>query len=327
LEINSIDDLLELAEGLIDDPNLLEGITISPDFNPGNVKITLKGEGYDATISSSVMRALILFQDELYRIYALRKEPGAHLTNEEKSSLEFVVAVNKGSTEIEILVGKALEVMQKMTGSQQIIAISVLAGGLLLYGIGKRWFKYSEKKMKSDVEQKGLDVKIKELEARSKEQEGTNKMVTDVMVGVLETQKDILKHLSRQPFSELVVNGASISKEELHEFTAGHREKKEDENIPVIGMFKIQRIDVSGMATMIDAIHIPSGKEIKNINVLAEKVDDKDYQWLKDAVKNGRGEPIHMTVVRHMHGEEQLFAELLDFDELSEEDALKAVNK
>lgn len=308
MQINSTDELMDLAERAIKDPSLIEqAFEFGPDFSHGKLIIHLNGDRYDSTISTSVMRALLSLQEELYRIYALHKSDGSRLTQEERDTVEIMVSVKPGSTIIEVM-ENVLGVFTNMTGNQQVITIGILAAAVLISGIVKAVTSRQNSK-------DNLHTRMRELELAAKEREGYQQVYLKTISEVVAAQRDALKYLAREPFDSMDINGVPVTKEELHAAIAGHRSKREEEVIPYTGKFKILRIDVSGNGIFIDAVHLPTDTEILNINILAEYISSDNYQWIKDAVKDGKGEPVPMTVVRHMKGSVQEYAVLMSFSE------------
>lgn len=306
--INSIEELMNLVERAIVDPSLIEeAFEFGPVFSHGKLIIHLTGDRYDSTISTSVMRALLSLQEELYRIYALRKPDGSRLSQKERESVEIVVSVKPGSTIIEVM-ENVLGVFTNMTGNQQVLTISIIAATFLISGIVKA---VVSRKNSND----NLQTRKTELEIAATEREGNQKVFLQTIAEVVGAHRDTLKYLAREPFDSMKINGVQLTKEEIHAAIAGHRARREEEDIPYSGLFKIMRIDISGNGTFIDAVHLPTGTEIFNINVLAEYISADNYQWIKDAVKDGKGEPVPMTIVRHMRGPSQEYAVLMSFSE------------
>lgn len=109
------------------------------------IDLRVIGEGYDATITPTIMNGLIEFQKSIYRSYALAKYNTVNinkLSKDERLELEFKVKVEKGSSKFQIdfqaVAEKFVEnLVGKMTPKELILAVvtvSVLYCGHSAYG-------------------------------------------------------------------------------------------------------------------------------------------------------------------------------------------------
>lgn len=103
------------------------------------LKLYLKGEKYDQSVTYTVMKGLIELQKGVYQSYASAKfnNPTKRLSEEEKKELELKIKVNKGSSDLEInfteIASKLIENLgSKMTGTQ--ILITVVSISVLYFG-------------------------------------------------------------------------------------------------------------------------------------------------------------------------------------------------
>lgn len=127
----------------------------------------LEGEKFHQTLTPSVMKGLIELQTGVYRTYALAKyhsNHSGHLTDEEKSELEFEVKVSDGSSGVDIdfteIASKFIEgTVGKMSGE----SAALLLGMFLLLYFGRSVYSTWADNKKEE--------KLAEIEAQTKAQE------------------------------------------------------------------------------------------------------------------------------------------------------------
>lgn len=139
------------------------------DLSWGHVNVTYRGEVFHQTVTASIMRGLVEYQNDLYRAFArVTKDDGrvTKLTDAEKADLELVFKVNEGSSdfwaEAASLMGALSKAVEKLTGRQALIAILVLI--LLTFGtvgVGM-YFQYTVDLKKIEAEEKGRQYDIEE---------------------------------------------------------------------------------------------------------------------------------------------------------------------
>jgi hypothetical protein len=288
--VKSAEDLVEIVEKALADVSILEDMKLLID--PDLIKLTLHLEGdYNATITPAMMRSLLSIQDAIYEVYSYKLYGyKKRLSAEERESVDFVATVQAGSTSIDILLQKAMEAMSRMTGTQALTAIGILATAYLVGTLGKHAFDYF--------------AKLNELKQRAAESSGYQQLIATTVASALEGQKDFLRTLAKEPFRSLEINGDPVTREEIKEMTKTPRQLREEADEVYRGEFKITRIYIEDDGTFIDATHISSNTPISYINILKDYISQGDYQWIKDAVRDGTGQPIHMTVVAHTRGGE-----------------------
>jgi hypothetical protein len=300
LEIRSLDDLLKTIEKAMQDASILKDkkIVIAPELK--TLSIHLEG-GYDSTITPTVMRSILAIQDSIYDLYSQEKYgQKKRLASEEREAVELVASVKPGSTSVEVFLGKALEVFSTMTGQQALIGIGILGTTFLIAALGKRAFDYHEK--------------ILEVEQRAKETEGYQKLVATAFTTSLEGQRDFMRIIAKEPFAALSLNGELVDRENIKEQIKTPRAKKLENDVVYSGPFKITDIHIAEDGTFIDAVLLKKNLEIRNINILADYIQKGDYQWLKDAVQDGKGKPVTMKVIAHYKGDQIEHAYLQSFE-------------
>jgi len=124
---------------------LLEKVTKDKNFHlpPDSIQfsgwpvltIHLTGEKFNQSITPTLMKAFIAFQDEIYRSYAIAKygkETISSLTNDEKKELEIVIMVKSGSSDTLIDLTEVAKHFVDMAGNNmtgsEIIALALGAG-------------------------------------------------------------------------------------------------------------------------------------------------------------------------------------------------------
>src|SRR5690606_16764232 len=93
--------------------------------------LNVKGDRYDSTVTSAMMRSLLEFQRHLYRVYAevVYGKSARALTAEERAHLEIVFKVEQGSSNIVADLGGFFtelgkNAMDKMTGKQVVWTVA-----------------------------------------------------------------------------------------------------------------------------------------------------------------------------------------------------------
>lgn len=289
IQLENSDDLIRIVEKALVDATILEDAEIS--LSPELMKLSIHLEGeYDSTITPAMMRSLLSIQDAIYEVYSSNHYGyKKRLSAEERESVELVATVRPGTTSIEVLLDKAVEALSKMTGTQALIGIGILATAYLAGTLGKHAFDYF--------------TKIAEVKQRAAESEGYQQLVATTVTSALEGQRDFLRAIGKEPFRALEINGSAVTHDEIRKIIKTPRQIKEEGDVVYRGEFKITRIYIEDDGTFIDATHLPSGVSLSYINVLKDYISSDDYKWLKDAVRDGTGLPIHMTVIAHMKGE------------------------
>lgn len=137
---------------------------IGDDFNITfenwpKLTITLEGDGYNGTITPSMMEGLIKFQEGLNRTYAkvvYNQDSARHLKNSEKQDIEFKAKVSEGCTLIEVpLSDFAQKVLLELVGKMEPSHIVVMSiAGMALWVAGSVWKKHLEEESKiKDVQE------------------------------------------------------------------------------------------------------------------------------------------------------------------------------
>tara|TARA_R110002124_G_scaffold102820_1_gene251195 strand:- start:6119 stop:7336 length:1218 start_codon:yes stop_codon:yes gene_type:complete len=97
------------------------------------LEIKLKGAQFHHSLTSTVMKGLLDFQEGLYRSYCIAKYNSSdlrYLDENERNKLELVIVVNAGCTEILATIQSAIDSIKEfcvdMTPTQKIVALSLI---------------------------------------------------------------------------------------------------------------------------------------------------------------------------------------------------------
>lgn len=183
--------------------------------------LNVKGDRYDSTITSGMMRALIELQRHLNRVYAevVYGKSAKALTAEEREHLEIVFKVEQGSSNVVAdLSGFFTELgksaMEKMTGKQ--VVTTVLGIGSLL-AAAAAFDGYTTSIQKTQEEQNRHDVTMALLAQNDKLREYHQDQV-DTMTNILKSVPDA---------QEVSLPGAKFTASDIETITRQERQTTE----------------------------------------------------------------------------------------------------
>ena len=135
-------------------------------------KINVKGDRYDSTLTSSLMRSLVELQTHLNRVYAdvVHGKSAKHLTLEEREALEIIFKVESGSSNVVadlsgFFTALGNKAMEKMTGTQ---VVSVVLGAAALWAAASAHDSYIDSKLKATEEANRHQLTLTLLEQQPK---------------------------------------------------------------------------------------------------------------------------------------------------------------
>lgn len=301
ITLNSFEDLQITLTKAFKSEEYMKGHQFQLGDTFKQISIHLKGEGYDSTINSNLMRGLLNLQNTIYRLYSIQVYGGIQkLTQAERKSLELTIKVYEGSSKLDVFLEKILEVFHKLTPKQIIATVSILTLGYVIGGIGTTFLD----------NQKEIDL----MKIEVADDESNRKALIETFKLAFDAQKQFKSTLANEEFTTLDINGQNISLTDLHAQTVQTRTRKPVEEFLVSGDFKITRIDIEQDGTFIDVQNLTNGEKIPHINVFAEKLSEGEYQWMKDAVHEGTGKPVKMSIATVMRGGLITNALLVSFD-------------
>lgn len=174
IRIANIKQLTEYSEKFDDEKFIAE---TRFDFSEcENIKIHIKGEKFESSINSNIIKALLILQDEIYREYAqvvYEKNDLRKLSVEEKEKLQLYFKITNGSTFIEIVVPQLFDAiisvvqdLPNITNKEELIAKISLEIAITVFKILYEVFKknLSTKKNqnnKNSLKKSNKNIKIK----------------------------------------------------------------------------------------------------------------------------------------------------------------------
>lgn len=231
--------------------------------------ITLEGEGYEGTITPSLMEALVEFQQGLNRTYAkvvYDHSDSRHLKAQEKLELEFKAKVEEGCTKIDIdlteILRKTVEVLGAKMEAKHVVILGIAGMSL--------WVADSAIKAHYDAETKTKTVHEETVKATALSQEESKRMeimakAFTVNPALAEIQKDannsriaLLKGISNADSIE--INGIIFNKKDAKALASTKRSSSLD--IQLNGNYQILSVDSSHPEEIKIRVHyINDGRE------------------------------------------------------------------
>lgn len=274
---------------------------VNIDFNPELVKlkIHIKGDGFNSSLTPSVMKGFMALQDMIYKQYSLLHYGCIkRLSAEERKMLEFSVVVSAGSSNFLVELIKSLENMVADMESKDKLKAVAIAGVLTLgWALGSKYIDYRKEIETAKIEHTAT---VEMLETIKNEQDNANRLSLEDKRIMLEMQKNIFDSsiavysaLKDDGIESLEINGNTVTKADIVKATKVERKKYENEDKVYSGMFNISAIYRENENVYIDATGSDSEKQIRRINILADFISANDYDWLKNAVE---GNPVEMTI-------------------------------
>lgn len=274
---------------------------VNIDFNPELVKlkIHIKGDGFNSSLTPSVMKGFMALQDMIYKQYSLLHYGCIkRLSAEERKMLEFSVVVSAGSSNFLVELIKSLENMVAGMESKDKLKAVAIAGVLTLgWALGSKYIDYRKEIETAKIEHTAT---VEMLKTIKNEQDNAMRLSLEDKRIMLEMQKNIFDSsiavysaLKDDGIESLEINGNTVTKADIVEATRAERKKYENEDKVYSGMFNISAIYRENENVYIDATGSDSEKQIRRINILADFISANDYDWLKNAVK---GNPVEMTI-------------------------------
>lgn len=301
LEITTIHQVQELTQHLTENVHWFEEKSIEISDSLPVVRIHLKGEKFNSSITTGLMKAILHLQDSIYRNYSLYAYGYVtRLSTEEREALELCVKIEPGSSIVDIIIKEiANEVgkrVKKMTNKQLAATVATIA----ILGVG-----YFGVNRYADYRQK-----ITELQMQHEHDEEVQKIAVAGVIDMLKEQSAFLKELSKQNFDTVELAGTELSPAELKELTKGTREYHQPISVPYTGDFTITDIHIQEDNLFIDVIK-DDGTTIKYINIVKSMISQDDYDWLKESAEH---RPVKMTIVATERNGEQIAAYLQNFE-------------
>lgn len=256
IKIKNDSDALSIIERLLDG-SLPENFKYELSGWP-NLKISLKGDKFDQSLTPSVMEGFIELQKAVNRAYAeaVYGDSTKRLSEEEKDKLELTVKVEKGSSifnvefsDAALNLGQALVTKMDPIG----IVVTVLGTGLILAGRSiwakhletQRLVKLESAKNERDREAFSSMQFMSEQETRRMEVMAAiikqNQQLSRIQDIAKESKTDLIKSFSEA--DEVNIDGLLMSGEQAFSLTRNARSESVQTRID--GVYRVVRVDSS----------------------------------------------------------------------------------
>lgn len=223
IKINSEESAWNTIKGLLDNTIDAENVTLDlQELDWVSAHFNYKGDNYNKTITPSMMKGLLEYQNDFYRSAALLLKDDARvtrLTDIEKSKLQFVFSVEEGSSDILSKVTEQIqaiggEAFKKMTGKQILIGFLVL---IVLYFGHSAGVHYID----SLTEASKIELESKRIEAEQEDQRQLYDFLRDVIKGNGDKTKVLNKAFKESSYASTIGDHSSHAMEELLKNTDG----------------------------------------------------------------------------------------------------------
>lgn len=279
--INTEIELEEFMNNILYEYELLENTTIFFNDNLFNISIKIKGEKYNASITTSVMKCILDIQNCFHKLF--KQYTGRMPNRMERKKLEISVVVEKGSSNIITSLIEQLNVIQEiirnMTGTQTLVALITGCIALMIVKLHNRNADSFDKKIiaNAEIEKTKIQNNIHKdmLEA----------IITSVKIlatGRMQTLKDLYKI---DGASAIEIDNTPVSQEELlcriKEFSVTEEEIIASET----GEYKILEITMNFEKNSAKAILInqSTSEILHNVVIQTKSILDGSYKILQKA--------------------------------------------
>lgn len=309
IKITDFNQLTAYSEKLPTDLEWFEENTFEFADNIPGIKLHIKGERFDSTMSTTLMRSILKLQEGVYRQYSIYKYGEIRrLSPEERAMLELYVKVDEGSSWLEIdlrpIIETIAEKIETMTPNQTLAGIAIVSVASIICIGTKKILDYKQK--------------IKELETQSKTMTEIQKTTAQAQIESIKATTEFYKEIAKQTgTSEIEINNEKIDAAAIKQITTSPREKKENSQELVSNSFKVTDIHIhdryedSAKDISLDIIS-KDGIVYKDVSILEGLIDKDDYQMLKDSTNK---KFMNMKIVITKHGDEIIGAFLNSIEE------------
>jgi len=219
--------------------------------------INVKGDRYNSTLPTSLMRSLIDLQSHLNRVYAeiIYGRDARTLTQEERNSLEIIFRVNQGSSDIfadlsGVFSAIAGTAMSQMTGKQ---LVTTVLGVAALWGGASSYDSYLTKTNDKTAEKNRHEITLELIKQQPK--------LLQIQNDHIATNTNILRSVSDA--EQVTLDTTVINNDELGMITRSERKETE-----------LRRLDdlflISSLKKKQDSYKIEIIRKSDNLNILTE---------------------------------------------------------
>lgn len=298
IQITDFNQLAAYAEKLPGDLDWFNNNTFEFSNDIPGIKLHIKGERFDSTMSTTLMKSILKLQDGIYRQYSLYAYGKIQrLSPEEKAMLELYVKVNEGSSWIEIIpepiIKCVAEKINSMTSNQILAAIAIVSVASVICVVTKKVLDHKQK--------------MKELEVQAETLTGIQKSAAQAQIETIKATTEFYKEISKQSGTkDIEINGEKVDAESIKKIASVPRERKENSQEVIDGVFKVTDIHIhessvsSDKDISIDVLK-SDGSVYKDVNLLEGIIDKDDYQMLKSSTDK---KEMNMKIVITKHGDE-----------------------
>ncbi|WP_444891237.1 hypothetical protein [Microbulbifer sp. DLAB2-AA] len=286
------------------------------DFNEWpSFHVNVKGDRYDSTITTSMMRSLVDLQGHLNRVYAeiIYGKSAKSLTAEERSSLEIVFKVEKGSSNVVAdLSGFFAELgknaMEKMTGKQ---VVTVVLGAAALWASTSAYDHYLKDKQKSAEEKNRHEITVQLIKQQPRLMEIQNANVA--------AYTNILKSV---PDADLVTTDkVTLRKDEIENITKQERQSTELKRID--DLYLISSLKIKQDSYKIDVLRVSDGRVVPT-ELFKGHLSMDEMENIMRAFTNEK--PISLNIVGRVRGEEITSANIVGVNDMANGEAVAHAN-
>lgn len=293
------------------------------------ITIRMQGEGFDSTITPSVMKGFISLQGALYRSFAAARynDPGKRLTAAEREALEIRVKVEKGSSEYEINLQEIILTLIKEVGGRMNpdhALITVVAIALLLVGrsVISSYLEHRrdirEKEVKSEVEREQLrNFRVMSEQETERMRIMSRLIATDHRIDNIsriahDAQTDLVKSVSSADTAEL--DGIRLTGELAQIITQNARQRSTE--VRLDGIYRITRLDWSDpVAFKVRVWNTETGAEV-DATVQDVSLNTNNKKALQDA--EWARLPVRLKINAKMLRDSIREAKIIDVESLPE---------
>lgn len=257
------------------------------------LEITVKGERYNGTLTTSLMKALVDFQLHLNRAYAqaIYGRGASALRQEERNALELVVEVRDGSTQIgadfgDFFTEMAKNAMEKMTGKQLATTICGIATLLIASSSFDSYLEHSQQAEEAKQQREVIERLVEQQPKLADFARAQEDVMTALVKSVSDAQEVVLN------------NDVKLDSNQIAEIIKPERQKSEVTRLD--GEYKISLLKNRPDSYRIDILRLEDDTEFST-ELFKGHLSLSEMQLITDAFLSDK--PINLAVVGRIRGE------------------------
>ncbi|MEY8205429.1 MAG: hypothetical protein RPR40_10175 [Bermanella sp.] len=257
-----------------------------------NFHANVKGDRYNSTITTSLMRSMLDLQSHLNRVYAevIHGKSANSLTQEERNALEIVFKVEEGSSELlSNLSGFFTEMgkgaMEKMTGKQ---VVTVVIGVAALWAASSTYTAFLQNHEKEQAEKNRHEITLQLIKQQPKLLQIQNEQVA-IHTNILKSVPDAV---------QVTLGDTVISKDVIRTITKQERQTSEWKRID--DLYSISSLKIKTESYKIDVLRASDGKFIATELPKGQLSIDEMDSLMKSFTKE---QYIHLNIVGRVRGD------------------------